>query len=112
MDRNNYGISVSTLFDYWGSQRQIKNKGPKIDTSNEQGQSSADRKLSFSAGRMAALALLAIGLVAFFVFGLDKFVSLHALKEHRETLQGWVANHWVLTAIAFAAIYAAAASAQ
>lgn len=64
--------------------------------------------MSVSAGRIVALALLAIGLVVFFVFGLDKFLSLNALKEHRETLQGWVANHWVLTAIAFAAIYALA----
>ena len=64
--------------------------------------------MSVSAGRIVALALLAIGLVVFFVFGLDKFLSLNALKEHRETLQGWVADHWVLTAIAFAAIYALA----
>jgi len=90
------------------SERQITNKGSKIQTSNEQGQCSADSKLSFSAGRIVLLVLLAIGPVAFFVFGLDKFVSLNALKEYRETLQGWVANYGVLTALAFAAIYALA----
>tara|TARA_Y100001934_G_C12297063_1_gene747982 strand:+ start:781 stop:1611 length:831 start_codon:yes stop_codon:yes gene_type:complete len=91
-----------------GSERQITNKGSKIETSNEQGQSSADTKLSFSAGRIVLLVLLTIGLAAFFAFGLEKFVSLNALKEYRETLQGWVANHEVVTALAFAAIYALA----
>ena len=65
-------------------------------------------KSGLSIGRIAPLVLLAAGLVAFFAFDLDRYVSLEALKTHQEQLKGWVADYGVLAGIAFMAVYAAA----
>ena len=67
-----------------------------------------EKKSGFSAGRVVALVLLAVGLAAFFVFDLNQYVSLDALKTHRETLQSWVVNYGVLTAAIFMLVYALA----
>ena len=67
-----------------------------------------EKKSGFSAGRVVPLVLLAVGLAAFFVFDLNQYVSLDALKTHRETLQSWVVNYGVLTAAIFVLVYALA----
>ena len=67
-----------------------------------------EKKSGFSAGRVVPLVLLAVGLAAFFVFDLNRYVSLDALKTHRETLQSWVVNYGVLTAAIFMLVYALA----
>jgi len=67
-----------------------------------------EKKSGFSAGRVVPLVLLAVGLAAFFVFDLHQYVSLDALKTHRETLQSWVVNYGVLTAAIFMLVYALA----
>lgn len=67
-----------------------------------------EKKSGFSAGRVVPLVLLAVGLPAFFVFDLNQYVSLDALKTHRETLQSWVVNYGVLTAAIFMLVYALA----
>ena len=67
-----------------------------------------EKKSGFSAGRVVPLVLLAVGLPAFFVFDLNQYVSLDALKTHRETLQSWVVNYGVLTAAIFVLVYALA----
>jgi uncharacterized membrane protein YdjX (TVP38/TMEM64 family) len=67
-----------------------------------------EKKSGFSAGRVVPLVLLAVGLAAFFVFDLNQYVSLDALKTHRETLQSWVVNYGVLTAAIFMLVYALA----
>ncbi|MGB0632595.1 MAG: TVP38/TMEM64 family protein [Alphaproteobacteria bacterium] len=70
--------------------------------------SKPERKSGFSAGRVIPLVLLAAGLAAFFAFDLNQYVSLEALKTHRETLQSWVQNYGVMTAAVFMLIYALA----
>ena len=67
-----------------------------------------EKKSGFSAGRMVPLVLLAVGLAAFFVFDLNQYVSLDALKTRRDTLQSWVVNYGVLTAAIFMLVYALA----
>lgn len=56
--------------------------------------------------RVLPLTILVAGLVLFFVFDLDRFASLEALKQNRETLQMLVAENGVLAVIGFGLIYA------
>lgn len=56
--------------------------------------------------RLAPLAILALGLIGFFAFGLDRHVSFAALHEHRDMLQGWVADHPFLTRAGYMLLYA------
>ena len=56
--------------------------------------------------RVLPVAVLVAGFVAFFAFDLDRFVSLDALKENRETLRMLVSENGVVAILAFAAIYA------
>lgn len=62
----------------------------------------------FNVKRLLPIAVLVAGLVAFFAFDLDRFVTLDALKTHREALQGWVASQGVVAWLVYAAIYMAA----
>jgi len=57
--------------------------------------------------RLAPLAVLVIGLVAFFAFDLDRFVTLEALQENRAALGDFVDRNGVLAALAFVVAYAA-----
>jgi uncharacterized membrane protein YdjX (TVP38/TMEM64 family) len=56
--------------------------------------------------RLAPVAVIAVALAAFFGLGLNQYFSLDALREYQSTLQGWVENNFVLTIIAFIALYA------
>ncbi len=56
--------------------------------------------------RFAPLALLALGLAAFFALGLHRYLDFAALREHREALAAFVAAHRVLAALGFVALYA------
>ena len=67
-----------------------------------------EKRSVFSVGRVLPLVLLAAGLAAFFALGLYQYVSLDALKTHRETLQSWVQNYGVMTAGIFIFVYALA----
>ncbi|MBO6784900.1 MAG: TVP38/TMEM64 family protein, partial [Alphaproteobacteria bacterium] len=58
------------------------------------------------AKRLAPLAVLVAGLVAFFALDLDTYVTLEALKEHRETLQAFVADNGILAVVGFGVLYA------
>lgn len=59
-------------------------------------------------GKLLPLILLAVLLSAFFIFDLDSYISFQSLKDHRESLQGWVANNFVLAHLAMVVIYAIA----
>ena len=59
----------------------------------------------FNVKRLLPIAVLVAGLVAFFAFDLDSFVTLDALKTHRAVLQEWVASQGVLAWLVYAAIY-------
>lgn len=56
--------------------------------------------------RVLPLAVLAAGLVAFFVLDLDVYFSLEALKQNHEFLQMFVAENGFLAILAFAGLYA------
>ncbi|MHA1153535.1 MAG: TVP38/TMEM64 family protein [Alphaproteobacteria bacterium] len=56
--------------------------------------------------RWLPVAVLGLGFVLFFVFGLQRHISFAALQEHREWLVAEVARNEVLVAAAFIGIYA------
>ena len=64
------------------------------------------RRLSLN--HMAPLAMLALGAMAFFALGLDDYVSIGALREHRALLSTFVAQNAVLAPLLFMALYAIA----
>lgn len=70
----------------------------------------APRSSGLSLGRLLPAAALIAGLAAFFAFGLDEYVSLEALKTHRETLGRWVAGYGFWAAAIYTAVYALAVS--
>ena len=61
-----------------------------------------------NAKRLLPVAVLVAGLVAFFAFDLDEFVTLEVLKTHRAVLQGWVESQGAVAWLVYAAIYLAA----
>lgn len=77
-----------------------------LDTSAPDQPTSAARP--FPVGRYVPLGLLALGLVAFFVFDLDRFVGLSVLQDHRDLLLAMVASNWLVAAVGFVTIYAIA----
>lgn len=62
----------------------------------------------FNVKRLLPIVVLVAGLVAFFALDLDRFVTLDALKTHREALQEWVDSQGVVAWLIYAAIYMAA----
>lgn len=61
----------------------------------------------FSIKRLLPLVLLAAGFAAFFLFGLDEYVTLDTLRDNRAALQEWVAANVLLAALVYMAIYTA-----
>ena len=60
----------------------------------------------FSPWRLAPIALIVLGFVAFFAFDLDRFLGIETLKHNREGLLAWRGDHEALAAVAFVAAYA------
>ncbi len=60
----------------------------------------------FTLWRLLPVALIAAGFAAVFAFDLDRFLGLEALKQNREALLAWRADHEVLAALAFVGAYA------
>ncbi len=58
--------------------------------------------------RLAPLVLLAAALVGFFALGLQDWIDLETLRRHRLWLAAQVQDHYLLTLLAYAAIYAVA----
>jgi uncharacterized membrane protein YdjX (TVP38/TMEM64 family) len=61
----------------------------------------------FSLARLWPLGALALAIVAVIVLDLDRFLTFDALREHRETLTAFVADHTALAALTFALVYTA-----
>lgn len=61
----------------------------------------------FSLRRLWPLAVLAAGLALFLALGLDRYVSLDALRENRQSLSEWVAAHRLLAMLVYMGLYAA-----
>lgn len=62
----------------------------------------------FSFRRLLPLLVLVAGLLAFFAFDLDRYVSFDALRMHRGELLAFVAEHRLWAGLAFMAVYVAA----
>jgi uncharacterized membrane protein YdjX (TVP38/TMEM64 family) len=45
------------------------------------------------------------GLVAFFALGLERYLSIEALRQHRSVLRAWVETAGLLAALVFMAVY-------
>lgn len=58
--------------------------------------------------RLLPVAVILLGIGAFFGLGLDQYLTFEALSEHREALLDFVADNPILAPIAFIAIYALA----
>lgn len=65
-------------------------------------------KRGFDIRRLLPAGALLAGLVAFFAFDLDRFVTLEALKEHRTLLRLWVADLGAAAWLVYGLVYAAA----
>jgi uncharacterized membrane protein YdjX (TVP38/TMEM64 family) len=63
------------------------------------------RKAAFSWQRMIPLLILAAGLVAFFLFGLDEYLTFETLRENRAWLLEQVAESALLAAIVYIVLY-------
>lgn len=59
------------------------------------------------ARRLAPVAALAIGVVAFFALGLDRWVSFATLRDNHAQLRAFVESDLLLAALAFVTLYAA-----
>ena len=77
------------------------------DDVSEQLARTGSGKPAFSPVRLLPIVVLIAGLVAFFVFDFDDYVSLSALKENRQMLADWVAEAGVLAFVVYMAAYAA-----
>lgn len=62
-------------------------------------------KSAFSWQRMIPLLVLAAGLVAFFAFGLDDYLTFETLRENRAWLLQQVADSALLAAVAYIVLY-------
>ena len=60
----------------------------------------------FSFGRLVPLLVLVAGLIAFFAFGLNEYLSFDLLKQHRSAIDGWVMRNGVYAALIYLVGYA------
>jgi uncharacterized membrane protein YdjX (TVP38/TMEM64 family) len=63
---------------------------------------------SFSYKRLIPVAVLALGLVMFFVFDLGRFLSFETLRQNRVVLLNWVDTYGIVAALIYMLIYAVA----
>jgi uncharacterized membrane protein YdjX (TVP38/TMEM64 family) len=75
---------------------------------SEQPADTPRQKQGFTPARLIPVAILIAGLTAFFVFDLDKYLTLSALKENRQLLSDWVQNAGFLAFIVYVVVYAVA----
>lgn len=68
----------------------------------------APQNTSFSYKRLIPVGVLILGLAAFFVFDLGRFLSFDALRENRAALLAWVDTYGVIAALVYMLIYAVA----
>lgn len=73
-----------------------------------QTESPASSSSSFSFKKLIPLLVLVAGLIAFFAFDLQSFISFEKLRDNREVLISWVQQNGLLAALVYMAIYAIA----
>ena len=62
---------------------------------------------AFSWKRLLPVAVLATGMLVFFALGLDDYLSIEVLRQHRHALAALVADMPVVAVVLFAGVYAA-----
>jgi len=62
---------------------------------------------NFSVGRLLPLGVLAVGLIAFFALGLDRYATIDTLRDNRQALTHWVADNLLLAALIYVLAYIA-----
>ena len=72
---------------------------------NESEAEQSERPETFSLSRLVPLVLLVAGLIAFFAFDLDSYLTFDTLKSNREFLTAYVAGQHFLAALIFIGIY-------
>ena len=70
---------------------------PSADTSSE--------RAGYSLTRLLPVVVLVGGLIAFFAFDFDRYISLDALKENRDMLADWVREAGIFAFIVYVLIY-------
>jgi uncharacterized membrane protein YdjX (TVP38/TMEM64 family) len=65
------------------------------------------RSAAFSLPRLLPLGILALGIGAFFAFGLNRYLTFETLRENRALLSGFVAGHAVMASLLYVVIYTA-----
>ena len=55
--------------------------------------------------RLIPVLVFVAGLVAFFALGLERYLSIDALRQHRSVLRAWVETSGLLAALVFMAVY-------
>ena len=63
---------------------------------------------TFKLRRLWPVVLIVAGFAGFFVLGLNSYVTLESLREHRTQLVGFVADNAVVAGLLFVTVYAAA----
>ena len=59
----------------------------------------------FTWRRLLSVLVFVAGLVAFFALGLERYLSIDALRQHRSVLRAWVETAGLLAALVFMAVY-------
>ena len=59
----------------------------------------------FTWRRLIPILVFVAGLVAFFALGLERYLSIDALRQHRSVLRAWVETSGLLAALVFMAVY-------
>lgn len=67
-------------------------------------------KKGFSLGRLVPILILLAGLAAFFLFGLNDYVSFDVLRENRANLLDLVARYGIVAGLCFIGVYALVAA--
>lgn len=67
-------------------------------------------KKGFSLGRLVPILILLAGLAAFFLFGLDDYVSFDVLRDNRANLLDLVARYGIVAGLCFIGVYALVAA--
>lgn len=65
----------------------------------------ASGRTAFNSKRLWPIAILAGGLVLFYAFGLDAYLSFESLRDNRAELLDFVGKHGTQSALAFALLY-------
>lgn len=68
--------------------------------------SAGQRKPRFTLRRLIPVVVLVVGFVVFFAVGLNKYISVEALRENREALVAFAAHYGILAKLVYILIYA------